>query len=90
MHVSTYFKCAELESVFSAHRGDIHQGSMSTSTLNTRSLFHLTVSVVVRGLACQLEVMNQRSSPSGVNVLQRCIGLVNSTNVGVHLGLATH
>ena len=45
--------------------------------------------MVVRNLACQLEIMNQRSSPSGVNVLQLCIGLVNSTNVGVHLGLAT-
>jgi len=44
---------------------------------------------MVEGLACQLEIINQRSSPSGVNVLQRCIGLVNSNNVGMQLGLAT-
>jgi len=45
--------------------------------------------MMVKGLACQLEIIEQRRSPSGVNVLQRCIGLVNSNNVGVQLGLAT-
>jgi len=45
--------------------------------------------MVVKGLACQPEIINQRISSSGINVLQRCIGLVNSNNVGVQMGLAT-